>query len=176
MANTAKGQLVTRAGLAEIFGVSLPTVDLWRNAGCPYVKRGGRGVEWQFATADVAAWLRDRAIKDATGDDGEKTKTDEIERRTKLAKMRQAELDLATALKEVAPIRDFERAQAAAFAQVRANVMNVTQRVVVQLLGETDETIFKAKLNAELKLALQAAAEADLVMAEEPEDGQDDDA
>jgi phage terminase Nu1 subunit (DNA packaging protein) len=173
MANTGKGQLVTRAGLAEIFGVSLPTVDLWRNAGCPYVKRGGRGIEWQFATADVAGWLRDRAIKDATGD----TKTDEaeIDRRTKMAKMRAAELELAKALKEVAPIQDFERAQAAAFAEIRSNVINVTQRVVVQLLGETDETTFKAKLNAELKLALQAAADADLVVAEDPEDGQDDD-
>jgi hypothetical protein len=45
--------------------------------------------------------------------------------------------------------------------------MNVPQRVVIQLLGETNETRFKEVLRAELTLALQAAAEADLTLADE---------
>lgn len=163
----AKGQAVTRSGLADIFGVALPTVDGWVRQGVPYVQRGGRGKEWRFDTADVAQWLRDKAVTDATGE----TQTDEAElRRRKLqAETAKAELELAKARGKVATIRDFERAQAAAFAQIRANVMNVPQRVVVQLLGETNETAFKTKLRAELALALEAAADADLVMDDDEE-------
>lgn len=168
----AKGQTVNRSALADIFGVALPTVDGWVRQGVPIVQRGGRGRQWEFDTADVAAWLRDKAVSDATGE----TQADETEitRRTKKAGMLLAELNLAKAKGEVAPVRDFERAQAAVFAQIRANVMNVAQRVVVQLLGETDETIFKAKLRAELALALEAASEADLIMGDDAEEIEND--
>lgn len=167
---TAKGQQATRAGIADIFGVSLPTVDGWVRGGCPILKRGGRGVQWAFDTAAVATWLRDRAVTDATGD----TSADETElRRRKLAaETAMAELELAKARGEVAPIREFERAQAAAFAQIRANVMNVAQRAVLQLLGCTDEVEFKGKLRGELTLALEAAASAELVLADD--EGDDD--
>lgn len=169
----AKGQAVTRAGLADVFGVALPTVDGWVRQGVPYVQRGGRGKEWRFDTADVSQWLRDKAVTDATGE----TQTDDAElRRRKLqAETAKAELELAKACGDVATIKDFERAQAAAFAQIRANVMNVAQRVVIQLLGETDEAIFKAKLRAELTLALEAAAEADLVIGDDDDESEDDD-
>ncbi|AWM87364.1 terminase small subunit [Microvirga sp. 17 mud 1-3] len=163
----AKGQTVTRSGLAEVFGVALPTVDGWVRNGVPVVTRGGRGRQWAFDTADVAAWLRDKAVAEATGD----TQADEAElkRRKLQAETTKAELELAKARGDVAPVREFERAQAAAFAQIRANIMNVPQRVVVQLLGETDETQFKTKLRAELALALQESATADLVMADDEE-------
>lgn len=164
----AKGQTVTRSGLAEVFGVALPTVDGWVRAGCPYITKGGRGKQWEFDTADVAGWLRDRAVSDATG--GQVTDEAELRRRKLQAETSKAELELAKAKNEVATIRDFERAQAAVFAEIRTNVMNVPQRVVIALLGETDETIFKQKLRAELALALEAAATADLVMADDDDE------
>jgi phage terminase Nu1 subunit (DNA packaging protein) len=134
----------------------------------PVVQRGSRGVEWVFDLAEVIRWRVDRAAKDAAADapDG----LEEIEKRTAAAKMLKAELELAQARGDVAPIREFERAQAKAFAEVRANVMNVPQRVVIQLLGETNETRFKEVLRGELTLALQAAAEADLTLADEGDD------
>lgn len=96
------------------------------------------------------------------------------ERTRKLtAEATRAELELAKARGEVAPIREFERVQTAMFAAIRANVMNVPQRVVVQLLGETDETTFKKKLRAELTLALETAAAAELAI---PDDEAADDA
>lgn len=164
----AKGQIATRAGLAEVFGVALPTVDGWVRNGCPYITKGGRGKQWEFDTADVAGWLRDRAVADATGD--QVTDEAELRRRKLQAETSKAELELAKAKGEVATIRDFERAQAAVFAEIRTNVMNVPQRVVVQLLGESDETIFKQKLRAELALALEAAATADLVLADDDDE------
>jgi len=164
----AKGQTVTRAGLADVFGVALPTVDGWVRNGCPYIQRGGRGREWQFDTAAVAQWLRDKAVAEATGD----VQADEAElkRRKLAAETAKVELELAKAMGEVAPIREFERAQAAAFAVIRSNVMLVPQRVVTQLLGETDEQVFKDKLRAELALALESAATADLVLDDDDDD------
>jgi phage terminase Nu1 subunit (DNA packaging protein) len=162
------GVKLNRAGLAEHLGVSLPTIDRWGKEGMPVVQRGSRGVEWVFDLAEVIRWRVDRAAKDAAADapDG----LEEIEKRTAAAKMLKAELELAQARGDVAPIREFERAQAKAFAEVRANVMNVPQRVVIQLLGETNETRFKEVLRGELTLALQAAAEADLTLADEGDD------
>lgn len=164
---------LNRSNLAEHLGLSLPTIDKFVKEGMPIVQRGGRGVEWIFDLAEVIQWQIQRAVDAVTSD--EITDLDEIERRTAHAKMEMAELELATKRGQVATIRDFERAQAKAFAEIRTNVMNVPQRVVLQLLGETDETGFKAKLRAELVLALQAAAEADLTLPDEDEeDGEDE--
>lgn len=167
-----KGQELNRTGVSEFFGVALNTVDAWVRQGCPVVQRGsGKGVPWKFNSADIANWLRAKAKTDALGD----TPADEAElkRRKLAAETETAELTLAKARGEVASIRDFERAQAAVFAQIRANVMNAPQRLVLQLLGETDETTFKTKMRAELAKALEDAANADLVMADD--DDQDGD-
>lgn len=163
---------VNRTQLAEINGVSMPTVDGWVRAGCPVVQRGSRGVEWVFDTADVARWLRDRAVSDATGD----TQQDEaeIERRTKRARMLQAELELAKQRGEVAPIADFKRVQAARYALIRANMLNIPERAELQLLGETDPATFKRKLRAEIVLALDTASKDALDLPEEDEAGAED--
>ncbi|OTG64353.1 hypothetical protein B9T25_13005 [Acinetobacter sp. ANC 4470] len=160
MSAVIKGQEVTRQGLADIFGVSLPTIDSWVRNGCPYIQKGGRGQEWKFNTAAVSSWLRERDVEDATGgipDDIELLRVRKQKAETELA-----ELDLATKKGEVALIEEFERVQAMAFAAIRANIMNVPQRAVLQLLGETDERTFKEKLKAELILALETSAEEEL--------------
>ena len=154
------GVKLNRADLAEHMGVSVVTIDTWRKSGMPVDVRGDRGVAWQFDLAEVIKWRVERAKDDAAS--ATPTGLEEIERRTATAKMLEAELSLAKKRGEVASIRDFEVAQAKVFAQIRANVMNVPQRVVLQLIGETDETVFKQKLKAELSLALTAAAEAEV--------------
>lgn len=143
------------------------TVDDWVRKGCPAVERGGRGKEWQFDTAAIGRWTRDQAAAQAAPDNVD---LEEIEKRTKRAKMTTAEVEAAKAQGLVAPIRDFERAMAAMCAQVRANCMNLPQRVVTQLLGETDEARFKAVLRGEVILALEATANAALVLEEEKAD------
>jgi len=72
------------------------------------------------------------------------------------------EFELAKARGEVAPIEEFERAQAAFATAIRANIMNVPARAVLQLLGEVNETVFKEKLRAELISALKTAADTPL--------------
>lgn len=163
--------IVNRQELSQAMGISLPTVDRWIRDGCPVKQRGAKGVAWEFNLPDIVAWWGERQRQAAAGD--APTDIEDAKRRKIAAEAALAELELAKAKSEVAPIRDFERAQAAAFAAIRANVMNVPQRVVIQLLGETDETTFKQKLRAELTLALETAANADLVLAD---DDNDDDA
>ena len=160
MVALVKGKQVTRQALADVFGVSLPTIDAWVRKGCPFVEKGGRGQEWQFNTAQVSKWLRDRDVEEATG--GIPDDLEELKLREQKAKTELTELELAERKGEVALIAEFERAQAMVFAAIRANIMNVPQRAVLQLLGETDERAFKEKLKAELVLALETSSEEDL--------------
>lgn len=162
---------LNRTDLATHMGVSMVTIDTWKREGMPVLERGGPGKQWTFDLVAVVKWWGDRRANQAAGD--APTDLIEIEKRTASAKMQKAELELAKARGEVAPIRDFERAQSKAFAEIRTNVMNVAQRVVIQLLGETNESVFKKKLRAELTLALQAAADADLTLESPGEIGGD---
>lgn len=154
----AGGSTVTRTGLAEVFGVSFPTVDTWVRQGCPVLRRGSRGVEWAFDTAAVIKWREQRAAENAAGNvqaDEAELKRRKLEAETKLA-----ELEFAKAKGDVAPVREFERAQSMMMAAIQQNVMNVPTRAVLRLLGETGEKVFKQVLREELALALQTAAEA----------------
>lgn len=147
------GQHVNRTELAKIIGVTVKSIDSWVRHGCPYDQAGIRGrQEWQFNTAHVIKWLRDRDRQQSTSE------MRELQLRKLEAETVRAELDLAKAKGEVALIDDFERAQALVFAAIRTNVLNVPQRVVVQMLGETNETAFKEKLRAELAAALEQSA------------------
>lgn len=153
-------------------GVSLPTIDTWRKEGMPVKVHGSKGVEWVFELDECIKWRVSRAAESASA--GATSDISEIERRTAAAKMAKAELELAKAKGEVAPIRDFERAQAKAFAEIQQNIMNVPQRVVTQLLGETDEIRFKQVLRSELVLALESAANADLTLTDDADEDEDD--
>lgn len=166
--SSGRGRIVNRSELAELFGVVVNTVDSWVRAGCPVVQKGSRGVPAAFNTGDVARWRLEQAREEAGGENLQDEAA--LKKRKMMADVNVAELSFAKARGEVAPIREFERAQAAAFAQIRANCLNIPQRVVVQLLGETDEVVFKEKLRAEIVLALQAAAEAELTLDDDNED------
>lgn len=161
--------IVNRQELSQAMGISLPTVDRWIRDGCPVKQRGTKGVAWEFNLPDVVNWWGERQRQAAAGD--APTDIEDAKRRKIAAEASLAELELAKAKGEVAPIRDFERTWSAMMASIQQNVMNVPQRVVVQLLGETNETVFKQKLRAELTLALEQAATADLDV---PDDADDD--
>lgn len=172
MAKSIKGQSVNRTALANIFGVALPTVDLWIRNGLPCVTRGGRGKQWEFDTAAVADWLRDRAVTDATGE----TQADEAEmsRRIKRANMELSELELAKAKGLVAPVDQIERMLARVFAEVRAGMRNLPSRTVSMLIGETDERRFKQVLGSEIDQVLEALASVDLLDGYDEAQGDDD--
>lgn len=171
MAAKGKGQQCNRGEISEFFGVTPPTVDSWVRAGCPVIQRGSKGVAAIFNTADVSKWLRDKAREEGSGTS--LADESELKRRKLAAEAEKAELELAKAKGEVATIEDFERAQSAMMAAIRANMRNVPGRAVLQLLGCTDEAEFKAKLMDEIDLALVTAAEADLDIPDEEDDDDD---
>lgn len=171
MEKSIKGQSANRTDLSRFFGVALPTVDGWIRNGCPCIKKGGKGRQWEFDTAAVAEWLREKAVTDATGESQADEK--ELSRRAKLASTELAELELAKAKGEVAPLDQVTRAVAKAFAEVRAGMRNLPGRVVSQLIGETDERRFKSVLRAEVDEVLKSLAEAPLL--DSYDDGADDD-
>jgi len=101
---------------------------------------------------------RQRPAQQATPAAAESNGLKTLQQRKLAAETEKAELELAKAKGEVALIADFERAQALVFAAIRTNVLNVPQRVVLQLLGETNETRFKETLRQELAAALEQSA------------------
>jgi phage terminase Nu1 subunit (DNA packaging protein) len=169
MAYTGKGKVVNREELAEIEGVSLNTITRWIRQGCPYLQKGRQGRPWKFNTMEVREWSIQKAREDATG--SKPMNEQELKLRKLSAETNRAELDLAEARQQVAPIEEFERARALENATIRANVMNVSSRVVPQLIGETDESRFKELLRAELIQALETAAEAEIDLEDDDDDG-----
>lgn len=155
-----RGQTVGKREIAEIFGVADTTVDQWIRRGCPILQRGAKGIQWQINTADVAEWLKQRAVEDVSGD----TLADESElkRRKLAAETAKAELELAKVKGEVVPLRQLERALSNTFAEVKTNMRNVPGRVATSLIGETAEIRIKDVILAEIDLALDALNEFDL--------------
>ena len=164
--------IVNRQELSEAMGISLPTVDRWVRDGCPVKQRGAKGVPWEFDLAAVVAWWGDNQRKAAAGQ--APTDMEDAKRRKVAAEAEMAELELAKARGEVAPVEEFRRAQEARNAIIRQNVMNVAQRACLQLLGERDEAKFKERLRAELAIALETAANAALDLADDEQDDSDD--
>lgn len=155
-----RGQTVGKREVAQIFGVAESTVSEWVRRGCPVMQRGGKGVAWQVNTADVAEWLKKRAVEDIAGES--LADESELKRRKLAADTAKAELELAKVKGEVVPLRQLERALANTFAEVKTNIRNVPSRVSTALIGETSETRIKEVIVEEIDLALEAMDEFDI--------------
>jgi terminase small subunit / prophage DNA-packing protein len=163
--------ILNRKQICEFTGWSPNTLDSYIAKGCPFVqKSSGRGNGWKFDSVSVLDWHTHWKLAQHDGSERDYD-IEEARRRKMSAEATLAELELAKAMGEVALIREFESAHAKLMAVIRANVMNVPSRAVLQLLGETDETVFKTRLRAELTLALEQAAEAELELDDEDADG-----
>lgn len=157
--------IVTRSGLNEITGKSLPTIDRWIAAGMPVVDRGGKGKEWQIDTAAVFQWRENKIREEMTSD--APTDSENARHRKLAAEASLAELELAKQMGRVALIDEFERVQARVMAIIRANLLNVPARASLQLLGVTDESVFKSVLRAEIAQAIDQAVAADIELDDE---------
>ena len=162
---TKDGLILTLEELAMAKQKSVNSIRAWVRQGCPYEQKGARGKPWKFNSAAVDAWREGQKVAEATG--AQNADEQELKRRKLAAETMSAELTLAKAREEVAPIEEFERAWGSAFATLRANILNVPGRTVGQIVGETNERVIKDKLHAELVQALQSAADADIDMSDE---------
>jgi phage terminase Nu1 subunit (DNA packaging protein) len=170
---------LNRTETATAIGCTPGTLDAWVRDGCPCEARPGQGKAATFDLPAVIAWLRERAAAQAidraqrAADAGD---LDALRARKLALSIEAAELDLAIRKREVAPVAEFERVQRHAATVIRSNILNVPARAALQLLGETDEARFREILRAELTLALQQAAAADLTPpdADEADEGDTD--
>jgi phage terminase Nu1 subunit (DNA packaging protein) len=87
------GWEVNRAELAEVFGVSAPTVTAWVERGCPYLAGGRKGRVWLFDTAAVARWREEQA-REAVLTPAAAVSLEEAQRRREVALAELAELEL----------------------------------------------------------------------------------
>lgn len=151
---------VTDADLAAMFGMTTRWVR--DRAGDGTIARIGRN---RYALGDSVQAL---IAYQTGGDIGEEINKARLRKLN--ADAARAELELAKERGEVALISEFERAQSAKYAVIQRNVLNVAQRAVLQLLHETDETVWKQKLREELTLALKTAAETEPDLTDEADD------
>ncbi|MEB5674139.1 terminase small subunit [Escherichia coli] len=139
--------------------VSLPTIDTWIRAGCPYIRKGGRGREWEFNLADVANWREERARATALGDNDN---IDEIKRKIWAVDLEAKTFDLAERKRLVAPVDEMTRMMSHVFAELRAGIMNLPARCTPLLTGETDARQIKKILTDEVEILLQKLSSEDL--------------
>lgn len=96
--------------------------------------------------------------------------------RTRLVALQadRAALQLAREKGQVALLDEVERAWALRNALVQTNIMRVPERAILQLLGETNEPVWKQRLRTELKLALKQAAESPITESDLEDDTAND--
>jgi len=164
---TTRGKNVTRQEVADLFGVSHTTVDAWIKRGMPVSERGSRGKPWRINTAEVSAWLEQRAKESASGSDQADER--ELKRRKLAAETAKVELELARVRGEVVPLAQLERALANTFAEIKTNIRSVPSRVATAIIGESNETRIKAVILKEIDQALEVLGDFDL----EPETDDD---
>lgn len=149
---------VTDAELGALAGVSARRIRQLAEQGTLTRCRPGR-----FLLGEAFAAL----IEEASGQGSELNR--QRTRKTR-ADAGRAELELAKARGEVAPIAEMESVWQQACGVIRANMLQVPRRVVSSLIGETDEARFKQVLTDEITLALATAAEADFTPEDDPTD------
>lgn len=156
MANLAD-MLVTDADLAELSGLSSRRIRQMVESG--RLTKAGRN---RYQLAEVFMAL----VEELAGGDKSAELTAARVRKVN-ADADRAELELAKAKGEVAPIEDMQSVWSMRCAIIRTNMLNLPERVVLQLIGETDERRFKAVMREEIRTILTDAANANIEITED---------
>lgn len=145
---------LTTADIANLCGVTERNINQLAAAGV--LPRAGRNQFDPVPTlAAYIAWLHDK--------DGDPGYLAEKTRLTK-AQADKAEIEAAKAAREVCSMDMVERNLSNLFAEIRANLRNIPDRVVTGIVGQTDERKIKAILLREIDETLVSLAEADVVI------------
>lgn len=151
---------VNRTEIAEILGISMPTVTAWLGEGMPYVEGGGKGKPFVFSTPEVIEWWCENkrrrprttaAASDPFAEPGDMPESyDEADRRKMVANADRAELELAKSSGRVVEIVDVAAVIAEMHVKVRTRLLGIGNKVRVQvsaLMGgdkEAEERIVSA--------------------------------
>ncbi len=157
---TAGGRIVNRAALAQLCGVTLPTIDAWVRKDCPVVERGGTGKEWRFDSAAVMDWRIAKAVEQAVaGMGGDKAggaiSKDAADTRRAIAMAIKAEVEADEALKAVVYRHEVE-ADIAAFCQtLRIGLGNASAKIAGRATSMTNAAEIEDLCHAETEPLLR---------------------
>ena len=149
--------LVSTIELTNLLGIHRNTVHEWVAQGCPTAVRakvGDRGGH-KFLLSDVLEWHKSRAVIQATGSN-ELMSADEAKRRKLMAEAGLQEIELNKRKGDVIELAEVEKKLSNTFAVIRSNMLKVSDRTAIRLIGETDETRIKKIIREEINQALDA--------------------
>jgi phage terminase Nu1 subunit (DNA packaging protein) len=123
--------ITNRAGLADIVGCALGTVDAHVRDGMPAQKHGR---EWQFDTAQCIRWLRDRdrAITPAS-------EMQDAELRERRARAGLREIELAERSKAMVHVSDLSMLMSEQFSIIKSQLDVLPARLAHRVADEADE-------------------------------------
>jgi len=92
-------RLVNKIELADLVGVTIPTITAWVKKGMPVHRVGNQGQAWQIDTAKALSWIVEHCPPDgmATGT----AEAGELRRRKLAAETQKAELELQKAAAKI---------------------------------------------------------------------------
>lgn len=138
--------IVNKVQLADIFAVSLPTIEAWVRDGMPHMDRRGR--EWQFDTRPCIDWL---ILKKAEGKRTEEAESFEAARaRERAAVATLRELELAKTQGELVPIADVVSKIEEEYGVVKSRLRAMPGRMAQALAAETDVAAVERRLRDEI--------------------------
>jgi phage terminase Nu1 subunit (DNA packaging protein) len=140
--------------IAEICGVSLPTVRAWVRRGCPYVEKGNKGKEWQFDTVGVIEWQKEQAALSAVGDVST-LDIEEARRRKLAAEAALSELDLSKARGELVSLEDVSTVWLEITTAARSQLLALPSKMAAIVAPLSDPAEIRTLLEAEIEEALE---------------------
>lgn len=145
-------RIANKAGCAEFFDVSMPTIDAWIRKGMPIVQKGGKGVSWQIDLLAAAQW---RFGVQASGGSVDPESLEPMQRRAWYeGETKRRELQVRD--RELIPAGDVERVVATAFAALSSDIRAIPDNLERRhgIAGDVAE-----KVAAALDEAMQSTSE-----------------
>jgi len=153
-------KFVNRNQLALLFDKSLVTIDSWIRRGMPFVQEGCRSQEWKFDVSQVAKWREEQAIANALGNMGD-VEIEEARRRKIAAEAGILEITLKAKQGEVIERAEVEKGLMHAYTMIKQRLRTIPERIVPQLMGESNEQYVREMLLDEIDDALLELSQAD---------------
>jgi phage terminase Nu1 subunit (DNA packaging protein) len=153
-------RLVNKPQLATIFNKSLYTIDAWLRRGMPFVERGDKTTEWKFDSGEVGNWREEQAIAVALGNMGD-VEIEEARRRKIAAEAGILEITLKAKQGEFIDRDEVETGLMHAYTMIKQRLRTIPERIVPQLMGESNEQYVREMLLDEIDDALLELSQAD---------------
>lgn len=147
-AGMGAGKIVSGQELAMILGVSRNTIQSYRSNGMPIADNNGTRGSARYNTVSCLDWLSKRKLDRIAETDDYALDIEEIRRRTELAKMKQAEIELAVTEERYGDIEAILGELSNALTTIRANLIALPK--IAPQLEHTDSDLIEKRLEDEI--------------------------